>query len=248
MMKKSSFTTAGLTAIYSLASFFYCWLEILIDVGCSFESAMPFYADYHFRATSSMTLFLLAFSSVHFHRRTGNWQVIFSEDFSIYILVWSLGKKICQIYNYNFRLSFDIISLISYMGKKSFKVYRTLQELGIQVFMKQSSKKFTELFRIKCGTLKHFFWIFRILIWKFCNFSKTLFRKCMYPQLLNSSINFTELFFPCFCKRENRKILYLENSDLSWIWFLIDRDSNQDHALIELWIRSHYADYLLTTY
>ena len=30
---------------------------------------------------------------------------------------------------------------------------------------------------------------------KFCKFSKTLFRKCLYPQLLNNSINFTKLFF-----------------------------------------------------
>ena len=32
---------------------------------------------------------------------------------------------------------------------------------------------------------------------KFCKFSKTLFRKCHYPQLLNSSINLSKLFFPC---------------------------------------------------
>ena len=30
---------------------------------------------------------------------------------------------------------------------------------------------------------------------KFCKFSKTLFRKCLYSQLLHSSINFIELFF-----------------------------------------------------
>ena len=30
---------------------------------------------------------------------------------------------------------------------------------------------------------------------KFCKISKTLFRKCFYPQLLHSSINFIELFF-----------------------------------------------------
>ena len=32
----------------------------------------------------------------------------------------------------------------------------------------------------------------------FCTFSRTLYRKFLYPQLLNSSsINFTKLFFPC---------------------------------------------------
>ena len=30
---------------------------------------------------------------------------------------------------------------------------------------------------------------------KFCKFYRTRFRKCLYGQLLNSSINFTELFF-----------------------------------------------------
>ena len=30
---------------------------------------------------------------------------------------------------------------------------------------------------------------------KFCTFYRTLFRKCLYPQLLNSSINFTKLIF-----------------------------------------------------
>ena len=29
---------------------------------------------------------------------------------------------------------------------------------------------------------------------KFSKFSRTLFRKCLYPQLLNISINFIELF------------------------------------------------------
>ena len=33
---------------------------------------------------------------------------------------------------------------------------------------------------------------------KFCKFSRTLFRKCLYPQLLNSSINFTKLFFSVY--------------------------------------------------
>ena len=39
--------------------------------------------------------------------------------------------------------------------KKIFiKVYRTVQELGIQVFTEQSSGKFKELFRIKCKTFR----------------------------------------------------------------------------------------------
>ena len=33
---------------------------------------------------------------------------------------------------------------------------------------------------------------------KFCKFSRTLFRKCLYPQLLNSSINFTKLLFSMY--------------------------------------------------
>ena len=33
---------------------------------------------------------------------------------------------------------------------------------------------------------------------KFFKFSRTLFRKCLYPKLLNSSINFTKLFFSVF--------------------------------------------------
>ena len=33
-------------------------------------------------------------------------------------------------------------------------VHRTVQELGIQAFMEQSSRKLTELFRIKCATLR----------------------------------------------------------------------------------------------
>ena len=36
------------------------------------------------------------------------------------------------------------------------KVYRTVQELGIQAFTEQSSRKFTELFRIKCRTFNDF--------------------------------------------------------------------------------------------
>ena len=33
---------------------------------------------------------------------------------------------------------------------------------------------------------------------KFCKFSRTLFRKFLYPQLLNSSIDFTKLFFSVY--------------------------------------------------
>ena len=39
--------------------------------------------------------------------------------------------------------------------KKQFgKVYRTVYELGIQAFTKQSSRKFTKLSRIKCETFR----------------------------------------------------------------------------------------------
>ena len=43
---------------------------------------------------------------------------------------------------------------ISYMEKKFSKVYRTVQELGIQAFAEQSSAKFTELCSIKCRTFR----------------------------------------------------------------------------------------------
>ena len=38
--------------------------------------------------------------------------------------------------------------------KKFNRVYKTVQELGIQVFTEQSSRKFTELLKIKCGTFR----------------------------------------------------------------------------------------------
>ena len=40
------------------------------------------------------------------------------------------------------------------MEKKFNRVYRTVQELGIQAFTEQSFVKFTKLFRIKCRTFK----------------------------------------------------------------------------------------------
>ena len=40
--------------------------------------------------------------------------------------------------------------------KKFSKVFRTVQELAIQAFTKQSSGKFTELFRMKCATVPYF--------------------------------------------------------------------------------------------
>ena len=40
-------------------------------------------------------------------------------------------------------------------GKNLFnKVYRTIQELGIQAFTEQSFGKFTEVFKIKYGTFR----------------------------------------------------------------------------------------------
>ena len=47
--------------------------------------------------------------------------------------------------------------------KKLSKVYRTVQELGIQAFTEQSSGKFIGLFRINCKTYKNFSWMFRIV-------------------------------------------------------------------------------------
>ena len=82
------------------------------------------------------------------------------------------------------------------MEKKYFsKVYTTVQELGIQVFTEQSSAKFTELCSIKCGTLRKNYWKFHINYEKFYKFCRISFRKCLSSQLLNSSIDFDELFF-----------------------------------------------------
>ena len=77
---------------------------------------------------------------------------------------------------------------IHYKKKKFNKVYRTVQELGIKAFTGQSSTKIIELSKIfpECSAF---------YIEKFYKFCRTLFRKCLYPQLLNSSINFTKIFF-----------------------------------------------------
>ena len=40
--------------------------------------------------------------------------------------------------------------------KKLDKVYRTIQESGLQAFTEPSSLKFKELFRMKCRTYKDF--------------------------------------------------------------------------------------------
>ena len=57
---------------------------------------------------------------------------------------------------------------------------------------------------------------------KFCKFSRTLFRKCLYPQLLNSSINFTKLFFSVktFCKI--KKLSYMNFYIGMWSRDLVD--------------------------
>ena len=36
------------------------------------------------------------------------------------------------------------------------KVYRTVQELGIQEFTEQNYGKFSEFFRMKCGSINNF--------------------------------------------------------------------------------------------
>ena len=91
-----------------------------------------------------------------------------------------------------------ILNLILHGKKKFNKVYRTVQELGIQAFTEQSSTKFIELFTIniklsiilpECSTF---------YIGKFYKFRRILFRVCLYPQLFNSSINFTKLFFSVY--------------------------------------------------
>ena len=47
-------------------------------------------------------------------------------------------------------------------------MYRTVQELQMQAFNKQSSERLTELFRIKCGIFNNYLWMFRILFWNVC--------------------------------------------------------------------------------
>ena len=84
-------------------------------------------------------------------------------------------------------------------GKKySNKVYRTVQELGIQAFTEQSSTKFIELFIINMELSIIFPECSAFYIEKFYKFCKTLFRKFLCPQLFNSSINFTKLFFSVY--------------------------------------------------
>ena len=46
---------------------------------------------------------------------------------------------------------------------------------------------------------------------RFYKFYRTLFRKCLYPQLLNSSIDFTKLFFSVLSKSESVKFLLIES-------------------------------------
>ena len=67
--------------------------------------------------------------------------------------------------------------------------------MGIQAFTEKSFGKFTEIFRITCITLKKTIESSAFYSEKFFKFSRTRFRKCLYSQLLNSSINFIELFF-----------------------------------------------------
>ena len=87
------------------------------------------------------------------------------------------------------------IKALTHRKKYFNKVYRTVQELGIQAFTEQSSTKFIELFIINMELSIIFPEFSAFYIEKFYKFYKTLFRKCLYPQLLNSSINFTKLFF-----------------------------------------------------
>ena len=74
------------------------------------------------------------------------------------------------------------------------KVYRTVQVLRILAFPKQSFIKFMELFIINIELSIIFLECSAFYIEKFYKFCRTLFRKWLYPQLVNSSINFTELF------------------------------------------------------
>ena len=84
-------------------------------------------------------------------------------------------------------------------GKNKFdKVYRTVQELGIQDFTGQSSTKYIELFIINIEVPIIFPERSALYIEKFYKFRRTLFCKCLYPQLLNSSISFTKLFFSVY--------------------------------------------------
>ena len=73
---------------------------------------------------------------------------------------------------------------------------------------------------------------------KFCKFSRTVFRKSLHPQLLNSSINLTELFYMCdisFYTEIDNYMLYVP-SMISWrrnYFFLL-----QKKIYIHYYIRS----------
>ena len=64
--------------------------------------------------------------------------------------------------------------------------------MGIQAFTEQSSKKFMELVIINMELSIIFPECSAFYIEKFYKFCRILFSKCLYPQLLNSSINFTK--------------------------------------------------------
>ena len=67
-----------------------------------------------------------------------------------------------------------------------------------QAFTEQRSTTFIELFIINMELSIIFPECSAFYIEKFYKFCRTLFRKCLYPQLLNSSLNFTKLFFSVY--------------------------------------------------
>ena len=54
----------------------------------------------------------------------------------------------------------------------------------------------------------------------FCKFSRTLFRKYMYPQLLNTSINFNKLFFSVYITT-NSKLSQRANKNICACFYLL---------------------------
>ena len=79
----------------------------------------------------------------------------------------------------------------------------------LKEFTEQSFGKFTQLFRIKCETLKKkIFESSAFYSEHFCTFDRFLFRKCLYPQPLNGSINFIELLKMKKCHQSDLSLYF----------------------------------------
>ena len=75
------------------------------------------------------------------------------------------------------------------------KFYRTVQKLGIQAFTEQSFGKFKKIFSVNSEHSEKMIESSTFYSENLCKFSINLFLKCLYPQLLNSFLNFIKLLF-----------------------------------------------------